>query len=113
VIDEAFLRAGVTPRVVAEIESTPVLIDTVAGGMGATILPLSAARLVSQACDAQMFRIPDLAAKIPLALCTSDHLPMSPAALAVKGILLELAEELALAIGAVQSLELEEGLPAS
>lgn len=111
-IDEAFLQAHLSPKVVAELESTPTLIDAVAHGLGAAILPLSAARLVGKACNAQLRRISDPISKIPLALCTSDHLGMSPAALAVKGILLELAGELAVAIGAAQSLELEEGLSA-
>ena len=111
VIDEAFLHAQVAPQVAAELESTPSLVDAVESGLGAAILPLSAARLVSQGRSAQLWRIADPIARIPLALCTSDHLPMSPAALAVKGVLLELAEDLALAIGATQSLELEEGLP--
>lgn len=112
VIDEAFLRAQVAPKVAAELESTVTLIDAVASGLGAAILPLSAARLVSEGCRAQLWRISDPIARVPLALCTSDHLPMAPAALAVKGALLELAEELALAIGATQSLELVEGLAA-
>jgi LysR family nitrogen assimilation transcriptional regulator len=111
VIDEAFVQAQSAPRVAAELESTPTLIDAVANGLGSAILPVSAARLVGKACNAQLRRISDPIARIPLALCTSDHLPMSPAALAVKGILLELAEELAIAIGATQSLELDQGLP--
>lgn len=110
VIDEAFLQTQSPPRVVAELESTPTLIDAVANGLGSAILPISAARLVGKACNAQLRRISDPISKIPLGICTSDHLPMSPAALAVKGILLELAEELALSIGATQSLELDEGL---
>lgn len=113
VIDEAFLRANVIPEVVAELESTTSLIDAVASGLGAAILPVSAAQLVSKGCSAQLWRISDPIDRIPLALCTSDHLAMSPAALAVKGVLLELAEDLALSIGATQSLELEEGLSAS
>lgn len=112
VIDEAFRRAQVVPEVVAELESTPSLIDAVASGLGAAILPVSAARLVSKGSSAQLWRISDAIDRVPLALCTSDHLAMAPAALAVKGVLLELAEELAHAIGATQSLELEEGLAA-
>jgi LysR family nitrogen assimilation transcriptional regulator len=111
--DEAFRRANVVPEVVAELESTTTLIDAVASGLGAAILPVSAARLVSKGCNAQLSRISDPIDRIPLALCTSDHLPMIPAALAVKGALLELAEGLALSIGATQSLELEEGLSGS
>ena len=111
-VDEAFLRAQVAPEVAAELESISTIVDAVVSGLGAAILPLSAARLVSKGSSAQLWRIPDLVDRIPLALCTSDHLAMSPAALAVKGVLLELAEDLALAIGATQSLELEEGLSA-
>ena len=110
-IDDAFLQARLAPRVVAELESTPTLIDAVANGLGAAILPLSAARLVGKACNAQLQGIAGPMAKIPLALCTLDRLAMSPAALAVKGILLELAEDLAVSIGATQSPELEEGSP--
>jgi LysR family nitrogen assimilation transcriptional regulator len=57
-------------------------------------------------------RIVNPAIEVPLSLCTSDTLPLSQPALAVKGILLDLATELAMDIGATQSLELEEGLPA-
>jgi LysR family transcriptional regulator, nitrogen assimilation regulatory protein len=111
-VDEAFMRAQLKPNVVAEIESTSTLVAAVASGLGATILPMSAARLVGKACNARLCRIMDPVIEVPLSLCTSDTLPLSQPALAVKGILLELAAELALDIGATQSLELEEGLPA-
>jgi LysR family transcriptional regulator, nitrogen assimilation regulatory protein len=111
-IDEAFMRARLTPNVVAEIESTSNLVAAVANGLGATILPMSAARLVAKACDARLCRIVNPVIEVPLSLCTSDNLPLSQPALAVKGILMELAADLALNIGATQSLELEEGLPA-
>lgn len=107
-VDEAFLQARCTPRVVAEIESIPTLINAVTGGVGATVLPLSAARLVGQACHSRLSRISDPISRVSLALCTSDRLAMSPAAAAVKVILMELAEDLAPTIGAVQSLELGE-----
>lgn len=113
IIDEAFLRANVVPEVVAELESITTLVDAVASGLGAAILPVSAARLVSKGSSAHLRRIADPIDRLPLALCTSDHLEMSPAALAVKGVLLELAEDLADSIGATQSLELEEGLSSS
>jgi LysR family transcriptional regulator, nitrogen assimilation regulatory protein len=110
-IDEAFVRAGVVPEVTAELESTASLVDAVAGGLGAAILPASAARLVGDASSAQLWRISDPIERVPLALCTSDHTDMSPAALAVKATLLELAEELALAIGASRSPQPQEGGP--
>ena len=111
-VDEAFMRAQVTPQVVAELESTSTLVEAVSNGLGSTILPMSAARLVGQACNARLRRIVNPLIEVPLSLCTSDNLPLSQPALAVKGLLLELAAELALHIGATQSLELEEGLPA-
>jgi LysR family transcriptional regulator, nitrogen assimilation regulatory protein len=111
-IDEALMRAQITPNVVAEIESTSNLIAAVANGLGATILPLSAARLVASSGDARLCPIVNPTIEVPLSLCTSDNLPLSQPALAVKGILMELAADLALNIGATQSLELEEALPA-
>lgn len=109
-LDEAFARARVVPNVVAEIESTSTLVAAVASGLGATVLPLSAARLVSSACNARLCRIVNPVIEVPLSLCTSAHAVPSPPALAVKGILLELAAQLALDIGATQSRELAEGL---
>ena len=38
-VDEAFAGAGMTPRVVAEIESASTLTAVIADGLGATILP--------------------------------------------------------------------------
>lgn len=104
-VDEAFQQAQCQPRVVAEIESIPTLVNAVTSGIGATILPLSAARLVSQACQATLSHIADPIARVPLALCTSDRVPMSAAANAVKAILTDLAEDLAPTIGAVPSVE--------
>ena len=109
-VDEAFLSVQCQPRVVAEIESIPTLVNAVTSGIGATILPLSAARLVSQACHANLRPIADPIARVPLALCTSDRLVISPAASTVKAILTDLAEDLAHAIGAVQSTETAEML---
>ena len=45
-VDEAFARAGMVPRVVAEIESAFTLTAAIADGLGATILPASMAREV-------------------------------------------------------------------
>jgi LysR family nitrogen assimilation transcriptional regulator len=109
-IDQAFLRAQVVPEVAAELESTASLVDAVSSGLGAAILPASVAQLVAKASSARLWRISDPIDRIPLALCTSDSVAMSPAASAVKAVLLELAEELAHAIGATQSAELEQGL---
>ena len=87
--------AGMVPRVVAEIESAFTLTAAIADGLGATILPASMAREVVAACGAWQFRIVDPVIEAPLALCQSDHLPLSEPAQAVKDILLELVADLA------------------
>jgi LysR family nitrogen assimilation transcriptional regulator len=89
-VDEAFATIGMTPRVVAEIESASTLTAVIADGLGATILPASMAREVAASCGAWMCRIVDPSIEAPLALCQSDHLPLSEPAQAIKEILLEL-----------------------
>ncbi len=94
-VDEAFMGIHRTPNVVAEIESATTLVAAISNGLGATILPGSAARIVGAACNARLSRITDPVIEAPLALCVSDHLPMSEPAAAVKEILLELVGDLA------------------
>jgi len=93
-VDEAFTGAGMTPRVVAEIESAGTLKAVIADGLGATILPASMAGEVVASCNAWQCRIVDPIIEAPLALCQSDHLPLSEPAQAVKEILLELVTAL-------------------
>jgi LysR family nitrogen assimilation transcriptional regulator len=94
-VDEAFMSAGMVPRVVAEIESAITLTAVVGDGLGATILPESMARMVvSSSAGAWQCRIVDPTIEAPLALCQSDHLPLSETAQAVKEILLELVAAL-------------------
>jgi LysR family nitrogen assimilation transcriptional regulator len=94
-VDEAFARHGKAPRVVAEIESAFTLTAAIADGLGATILPASMARELVASCGAWQFAIVDPVMEAPLALCQSDHLPLSEPAAAVKSILLELVVDLA------------------
>jgi LysR family nitrogen assimilation transcriptional regulator len=89
-VDEAFTAAGMTARVVAEIESASTLTAVIADGLGATILPASMAREVVASCKAWQCRIVDPVIEAPLALCQSDHLPLSEPAQAIREILLEL-----------------------
>lgn len=94
-VDEAFMGIHRAPNVVAEIESATTLVAALANGLGATILPGSAARVVGAASNARLSRIIDPVIEAPLSLCLSDHLPMSEPAVAVKEILLELVGDLA------------------
>lgn len=90
-VDEAFAGIGMAPRVVAEIESVGTLTAVIANGLGATILPDSMAQKIVASCDAWRCRIVEPVIEAPLALCQSDHLPLSEPARAVKDILIELA----------------------
>ena len=94
-VDEACASAGITARVVAEIESASTLTAAIGAGLGATILPVSAARVVAESIQATLCRIVNPVIEVPLALCQSDHLPLSEPAQAVKAIVLELVETLA------------------
>lgn len=93
-VDDACAGAGIVPHIVAEIESDGTLTAVIESGLGATILPESMARRVLAACPAWRSRIVEPAIEAPLALCQSDHLPLSEPALVVKEILLALAERL-------------------
>lgn len=95
-VDEAFAGLQMVPRVVAEIESAATLSAAVASDVGATVLPASAARAVAASIQARVYRIVSPAIEVPLALCTSDRLPLSEPAQAVRAIVLELVENLEL-----------------
>ena len=82
------------PLVVAEIESAATLASAVASGVGATVLPVSAARAVAASIPARVCRIVAPSIEVPLALCASDRQALSEPAQAVKSIILELVENL-------------------
>jgi LysR family transcriptional regulator, nitrogen assimilation regulatory protein len=89
-VDEAFAGVGLTPCVVAEVESASTLTSVIQEGLGATILPESMARQIVASGGAWHRRIVDPIIEAPLALCQSDHLPLSEPAEAVRRIVLEL-----------------------
>lgn len=89
-LDEAFVQQNLAYRVKCEIESLTTLTCAISKGLGCTVLPESAARDMVSSADAWMAKIiePDVPAS--LSFCTSDHLPLSQPAEAVKTILLSL-----------------------
>lgn len=93
-VDEACAGIGLAPRIVAEIESASTLTSVIAAGLGATILPESMAKQVVGSSPAWLCRIAEPAIEAPLALCQSDHLPLSEPAAAVHDILLDLVRDL-------------------
>jgi len=82
VVDAAFGRAGIEPKVVGEIESVLTLVSAVGADLGATVLPWSAARAILDVRNLVVRRIVP-AIEVKVSLCTSDHQPLSEAALAV------------------------------
>ena len=93
-VDQACLSLNVTPNIIAEIESNTTLTAAIENDLGVTILPESAAMALAEQTDAKLCRIVAPVIEAPLALCLSDHLPLSIPAQAVKEILLELVDEL-------------------
>lgn len=89
-VDEAFSLRRLSARIIGEIESIATLTAAVSSGMGATVLPESAARALVSSTNAWMARITSPALNLPLSLNVSSTLPMSPSAQAVKNILLSL-----------------------
>lgn len=98
-LDKSFASSRIVPHVVAEMESSSTLAAAVASGIGATLLPVSAARAVAATADAQMRRVVAPVVDVPLVLCASDHLPHSEPAKVVKSIILELIGRLVMEAG--------------
>ncbi|AVJ18368.1 nitrogen assimilation transcriptional regulator NAC [Serratia rhizosphaerae] len=87
-IEDAMAVRKLALNVVGEIESPTMLSAAIAGGLGATILPESAARALTGPARAWMARISNPSLALPLALCVSVQQPLSEAAQAVKAQLL-------------------------
>ncbi|PNG52934.1 MULTISPECIES: LysR family transcriptional regulator [unclassified Variovorax] len=95
VIDAVFLREGLTPKLVAEIDSLAVLMDTVDAGFGATVQP--GAALGRWADAAERFHVAPLAdreARRRNAVCSLSDDELSPAAIAVRIVLTDTAQGL-------------------
>ncbi|MFK7902731.1 MAG: LysR substrate-binding domain-containing protein, partial [Nitratireductor sp.] len=85
VIDITLSRSNLTTRPIAETESIAVLSNAIGEGLGATILPQSAARAVMRRVpEAQSIRIHKPNMKINMSICVSSQLPLSEAATVVQ-----------------------------
>ncbi|WP_329544205.1 nitrogen assimilation transcriptional regulator NAC [Streptomyces sp. NBC_01356] len=93
VVDAAFRHASLEPRVVGEIESVLTLTSAIGAGLGATVLPWSAAQAILDVRKLVVRRITDPAIEVKLSLCTSDHQPLSEPALAVHDLFHELIRD--------------------
>jgi len=92
-VDEAFARARCTPKVVAEIDGLALLMDAVSAGLGATIQP-GAATLRLRSDDVALVQISNPHARRPNLLVSLSDDELSPAALATRVVLTEVARSL-------------------
>jgi LysR family nitrogen assimilation transcriptional regulator len=93
-IDESLARARVLPKVVSEIESVSALGAAVIDGLGSTILPASVTAGSAGFAGAEVRRLVRPVIEATVSLCTSDHLPLSEPALAVRSVLIDIVERL-------------------
>lgn len=94
-IDTAFTRTRTNLKVVGEVEIVRTLSRSVAGGLGATIMPKAIAdRIVKESTEPLICRLVSPKIEETLSLCISDQTPLSEPAVAVKDILLELTARL-------------------
>jgi LysR family transcriptional regulator, nitrogen assimilation regulatory protein len=90
-VDAAFSTLHKTPNIIAEVESLDTLREAVADGAGCTILPWSVANQIAIPGRSQVLPIIDPKIEDTISIGVSDHTPLSEAAVAVRGVLLDLA----------------------
>jgi LysR family transcriptional regulator, nitrogen assimilation regulatory protein len=93
-IDGSFSRVRISPPVAAEIESISTLGAAVRDGLGATILPFSAAKAIAETHGTTITALTRPVIEAQVSLCISDHLPLSEAAAATKSVLLDIVKGL-------------------
>ena len=89
-VTAAFTLRRLSAKIIGEIESITTLTAAIASGMGATVLPESAARSLCGAANGWMARISTPSMSLSLSLNMSARGSLSPQAQAVKEILLSL-----------------------
>ncbi|WP_455286380.1 LysR family transcriptional regulator [Cupriavidus necator] len=92
-VSACFHQAGAEPRVVAEIDGLAILMDAVQGGLGATIQP-GAALARSQGAAYRSVLLTDAGATRPNLLVSLSDDELSPAALAARVVLTDVAATL-------------------
>ena len=92
-LNQSFQRAGLTPQVVAEIDGLALLMDAVCAGLGATIQPGSAAARLPQAA-LRLVPLADDQARRPNLLVSLSDDELSPAALATRVVMTDVARSL-------------------
>lgn len=93
-VDGAFAKAGLQPRVRAEIESAATLREAIESGLGATILPWALASTFTGPALPVIRRVVEPSLETSVSLCISASLSLSDPALAVREILVGLVHDL-------------------
>ncbi|WP_039939689.1 LysR substrate-binding domain-containing protein [Streptomyces himastatinicus] len=93
ITDAAFHAAGLHCSVVAEVETGMVLRDAVVSGLGATVLPLSAAKTHFAPDEIRAYRFADGRLRTAMSLCTPEVQPLSDAAALVADLLCQSLQE--------------------
>jgi LysR family transcriptional regulator, regulatory protein for tcuABC len=94
-LDTAFAGAGISPRVVLEVDSLAMVMAAVDAGLGATLQPWAAlGRYPDAAQRFQCARLTDAPARRVNLLCTLSDDELSPAALAARVVLLDCVRSL-------------------
>jgi LysR family tcuABC transcriptional regulator len=93
-VDKAFVNSRSTPRVVAEIDGLALLMDAVSAGLGATIQPGAATLRLRNVDDVALVQISNAHARRPNLLVSLSDDELSPAALATRVVLTEVARTL-------------------
>jgi LysR family nitrogen assimilation transcriptional regulator len=94
IVDAGFSAEELSLRLIGEVESVPSLTRLLKAGLGATILPKSAADALFHEGDFRVLRIVAPALQSRIALCTPDHEPLSEAGSAVLLVLKEILQEM-------------------
>ena len=93
VLNAAFERAQVWPNLVAEVDGLAMLMDVVQSGLSATIQPGSAMARISHP-GLRAYTLSDKELRRPSFLATLPEEELSPAALAMRNIIREVAATL-------------------
>lgn len=93
VVDAAFARSRCQPRVLAEIDGLALLMDAVAHGHGATIQPGAAASRLRRE-DFAVVQVSDRHARRPNLLASLSDDELSPAGLAARVVIVDVARRL-------------------
>ncbi|MFA7505859.1 MAG: LysR substrate-binding domain-containing protein [Burkholderiaceae bacterium] len=94
VVDSAFARARVEPRIALEVDGLALLIDAVAAGFGATIQPAAAMRRDAPTEGLRRIALVDRNARRRNLLASLSDDELSPAALAARVVITGLARRL-------------------